>query len=76
MVLGQHFAKPSALVLVALLVSSCATLSKLKFWGDDDEADAPMPLPEIRMEVNLKREWSANVGKGLGERFARLTPAS
>ncbi len=75
MVLGQHFAKPSALVLVALLVSSCATLSKLKFWGDDDEADAPMPLPEIRMEVNLKREWSANVGKGLGERFARLTPA-
>jgi len=64
-----------ACVLAALLLSGCAALGSLSFWDDDDEALAPMPLPDIRAEVALKREWSADVGRGLGERFARLTPA-
>ena len=63
-----------ACVLAALLLSGCAALGSLRFWDDDDEALAPMPLPDIRAEVALKREWSADVGRGLGERFARLTP--
>ena len=67
--------KVLVLSMLAVLLSSCATLSKLKFWGDDEEENAPMPLPEIRAEVDLKRAWSASVGKGLGERFARLSPA-
>ena len=63
------------LALVLSLLTGCAALSSLKFWGDDDEVEAPMPLPDINAEVSLKREWSASVGKGLGEKYARLTPA-
>ena len=75
MLCGQAIARTLFVLLAAMLLTGCATLSSLKFWGDDDEADAPMPLPDIRAEVGLKREWSASVGKGLGKRFARLTPA-
>lgn len=63
------------LALVLSLLTGCAALSSLKFWGDDDEVEAPMPLPDINAEVSLKREWSASVGRGLGEKYARLTPA-
>lgn len=63
------------LALGLSLLTGCAALGSLKFWGDDDEADAPMPLPDISAEVSLKRAWSASVGKGLGEKYARLTPA-
>lgn len=59
----------------SLVLSGCASLSKLKFWGGDDEAEAPMPLPSIRSEVSVKRVWRADIGKGLGKRYARLTPA-
>lgn len=62
-----------AFVLSAL--TGCAALGALKFWGDDDEADGPMPLPDISAEVSLKRKWSVSVGKGLGKKYARLTPA-
>ena len=62
-------------ILLSTLISGCANLAKLKFWGDDDEAEAPMPLPQISSEVAIKKEWSAKIGKGLGERYARLTPA-
>ena len=75
MIQGQALSRSLVWLLAAALLSGCASLSSLKFWGDDDEAEAPMPLPEIRAEVDLKREWSASIGKGLGDRFARLTPA-
>ncbi|MCY4277868.1 MAG: outer membrane protein assembly factor BamB [Gammaproteobacteria bacterium] len=74
MISGTTRLRSAICLLAALLLSGCAALGNLEFWSDDDEADRPMPLPDIRMEVVLKREWGANVGKGLGERFARLTP--
>lgn len=63
------------LAVALSLLTGCATLGKLKFWGDDDEADGPMPLPDISAEVSLKREWSVSVGKGLADKYSRLTPA-
>ncbi len=74
--LRSRLAQGLCLALVFGLLTGCAALGKLKFWGDDDdEAEAPMPLPDISVEVSLKREWSTSVGKGLGDKYARLTPA-
>ncbi len=74
--LASRVLRLCACALLLGLLSGCATLGKLEFWGNgDDDVEAPMPLPEIESEVSIKRAWSASVGKGLGKKYARITPA-
>ena len=53
-------------------LSSCSTLSSLKFWGDDEEEEGPSELYSVVDNRTLDREWSVSNGNdGL---YGRLIP--
>ena len=39
--------KPLLIITLFLSLGACSTLSGLKFWGDDDETQAPAALNDI-----------------------------
>jgi len=41
------------------IVSSCSSLSSLKFWGSDEiDTDEPIPLQAIKNSVNINIDWN------------------
>lgn len=48
-----------------LVLSSCSSLSWLKFWGDDEEEEGPAELYSILENRTLDREWSISNGNDL-----------
>ena len=53
-------------VLISVFVlSSCSSLSWLKFWGDDEEEEGPADLYSILENRTLDREWSISNGNDL-----------
>ncbi len=53
-------------VLISVFVlSSCSSLSWLKFWGDDEEEEGPAELYSILENRTLDREWSISNGNDL-----------
>lgn len=62
-----------------LLLGGCSWFSWLPFVGDDDddeeEKTEPAKLVKFDEELRVRREWSANIGDGLGKKFLRLRPA-
>ena len=53
-------------VLISVFVlSSCSSLSWLKFWGDDEEEEGPAELYSILENRTLGREWSISNGNDL-----------
>ncbi len=70
----QHSLRSAAMaVLLALTLSACANLNPLN-WFADDEVNPPAELQEIARQVNMRREWSVNVGNGQGDDYNKLTP--
>ena len=65
--------KPLLIFTLFLSLGACSTLSGLKFWGDDDETQAPAALNDIKEIVNLNSEW--NKKSGSDNNFGRLVPA-
>ncbi|MFW6094623.1 MAG: outer membrane protein assembly factor BamB [Pseudomonadota bacterium] len=66
------------LVLMVFATSACSWFSWLPFvggGGDDGSRDGPAELVRFEPEIDLKREWSAGVGEGLGKKYLRLRPA-
>ena len=53
-------------------LSSCSTLSSLKFWGDDEEEEGPSELYSVVDNRTLDREWS--VSNGNDSLYGRLIP--
>ena len=53
-------------------LSSCSTLSSLKFWGDDEEEEGPSELYSVDDNRTLDREWS--VSNGNDSLYGRLIP--
>jgi hypothetical protein len=52
---------------LVLFLSSCSSLSSLKFWGDDElDSDEPRPLQEISNIKNIKTDWDLSFA---GENF-------
>ncbi|MFT4862607.1 MAG: outer membrane protein assembly factor BamB [Pseudohongiellaceae bacterium] len=43
-------------------------------WFSDDEVDPPKELVDINRQVNLRRDWSLNVGNGQGGKYNEITP--
>lgn len=57
-----------------LLSMGCSNFSWNPFGGDDDP-NQPVELVDIEEEVELRREWSVNVGNGQGDNYTEITPA-
>lgn len=64
------------LVSIALLCAGCSWFSWLP-WVDKKEkkADEPAELVKFDAEIAVKRQWRASIGKGLGRKYLRLSPA-
>ncbi len=63
---------------IAVLLSGCGLFSFLPLVDKPSkllEANAPAPLVEFEAEADLDRVWRAKVGRGLGRKYLRLTPA-
>jgi uncharacterized protein YceK len=46
------------IILTVFVLSSCSSLSSLKFWGDDDEEEGPEELYSIENNRSLEKNWS------------------
>ena len=64
--------------LLALPLSSCANFEAASLnplnWFDDDEVNPPVALINIDAEVELRRQWSVNIGNGQGGNYNEITP--
>ncbi len=58
-----------AATALAVAISGCG------FWGDSEEEVQPNPLVSFAEEKEVEVLWSADVGKGLGEKYHQFTPA-
>ncbi|MCG8412802.1 MAG: outer membrane protein assembly factor BamB [Pseudomonadales bacterium] len=73
-----HSTLRSWLLLVSLAaLTACSTLENLNplSWFSDDEVNPPKELVQIEDEVELRRQWSIDVGNGQGDNYTELTPA-
>ena len=58
------FTRLFTISLLLLTLSSCSSLSWLKFWGDDeDEIELPAVLEEITQKMTINSLWEVKVGK-------------
>lgn len=67
------------LSVLALVLNSCSSFNAASLnplsWFDDDEVNPPAELLTIDREVDLRREWSVNIGNGQGGNYNEITPA-
>lgn len=70
----NSFLLRGSLLAATLLLGSCSLFSALgNVFSDDEDADRePMELTDFNEEVELRRQWSVNVGDGQGDKFNRL----
>ncbi len=61
--------------LSLLFLTGCSGFSYNPLtWFSDDEVDPPKELVDINRQVNLRRDWSLNVGNGQGGKYNEITP--
>lgn len=56
-------------VIAALMLAACSS-------SPEKNSTEPASLPDFDKEVSLDLVWSAQIGKGMGQGFARINPAS
>lgn len=68
-----------ATVFALLSAAGCTWFSWIPGIGGDgkeeEDTDKPAPLVEFAEEADVVRLWQASVGKGLGRKYLRLSPA-
>ena len=48
-----------AIFFMLFIVSSCSSLSSLKFWGSDEiDPDEPVVLEAIKNAININVDWN------------------
>ena len=64
-------------ILALLSVVGCSWFSWIPGVGGEKKEDPekPVPLVEFAEEADVVRLWQASVGKGLGRKYLRLSPA-
>jgi outer membrane protein assembly factor BamB len=56
-------------VIAALLLAACSS-------SPEKASTEPASLPDFKKEVSLDLQWSAQIGQGMGQGYARINPAS
>ncbi|MCZ6890635.1 MAG: outer membrane protein assembly factor BamB [Gammaproteobacteria bacterium] len=72
------FLRAVGLVLPAFLVAGCSYFTWLPFINEsesDKNPREPTKLVEFEQEASIKRLWHTKVGKGLGRKYLRISPA-
>ncbi len=66
----------SILVALVTLAAGCSWFSWLP-WVDapDVDPEEPAKLVSFDEELDIKRQWRAKIGRGLGKKYLRITPA-
>ena len=57
---------------VTIWLAGCGMFGKT---GGDDPASQPAPVPQTRKAIEIDKQWTFDVGGGVGDRFLKLTPA-
>lgn len=65
--------KSLIIVYLSILIVGCASLEKLKFWGDDEEIELPAFLTEFEQSLSISELWSVKLGKY--DVLGRITPS-
>ena len=55
--------------LFLIFVAGCS------IFGGKEEVEPPAPLVEFTPTLTLETLWTANIGKGIGKNYLKLTPA-
>ncbi|MEM9620455.1 MAG: outer membrane protein assembly factor BamB [Pseudomonadota bacterium] len=63
------------LLMTTLLLGGCSWFSWLPWVDKKEDLTKPAELVRFDAEVDIKREWRASIGKGLGKKYLRLSPA-
>ena len=60
------------LVPLIFVLSSCSSLSWMKFWGDEEEDEGPTELYSIEEKRELVREWSSSLGNDFLSKISEI----
>ena len=63
------------MLLIAIPVLAGCGWNPLGWLSGNDDEEKPAELVDINEEVRLRRQWSANIGDGQGDKYNRLKPA-
>lgn len=69
--------RPLTVVALSGLIAGCSWFSWIPGVGDgkeDEESLEPAKLVKFTPELDINREWKANVGDGLGKKYLRISP--
>jgi len=70
----RRLLRPSGALLLVLLLAGCETIGDFFSMDDDEDPRQPAELVEIEEQLDVRRLWSAGVGKGQGNGLYRLQP--
>ena len=73
MIIMASLFKSLFILYLLTFVIGCASLEKLKFWGDEEEIELPASLTEFEQSKSIVELWSFNLGKY--ELLGRITPS-
>jgi len=72
------WARAGVYLALLLLLNNCSVFNTDNLnpanWFGDDEVNPPKELVNIEREVELRRQWSVNVGNGQGANYTKITP--
>ncbi len=65
------------IIATSFLLAGCSWFSWLPWVDGDKKKDLAKPaeLVKFKAELDVKRDWKASIGEGLGKKYLRLTPA-
>jgi len=63
-----------AVVLLALLLSGCETITDFFTMDDEEDPQAPAELIDFEEQLDVRKLWSVSVGNGQGGGLYRLQP--
>jgi outer membrane protein assembly factor BamB len=69
-----HLLRPAGALLLVVFLAGCETIGGFFAMGDDEDPRQPAELVDFDDQIDLRRLWSVNIGKGQGDGLYRLQP--